>query len=192
MKVTAIVLAAGESRRMGRQKLLLELDGKPLIRHVTDSVSASVVDDLIVVTGGHHEEVMAAVGDGARFVRNPDPARGMLSSVRCGLEAATDTDAIALFLGDQPRIEPSIINSVLSAFAISEKTIAVPETNGKRGHPLVFAASHREEILTAFDETGLRGLLQAHPAEVLTVPVNSPAVLEDVDTPEDFEKLSEA
>ena len=191
MKVTAIVLAAGESRRMGRQKLLLELDGKPLIRHVVDAVSASAVDEIIVVTGGHHDEVVAALGDGVEFARNPDPSRGMLSSVRCGLEAVIETDAIAMFLGDQPRIEPKVIDAVLTAFAASEQSIAVPTMNGKRGHPLVFAAAYRDEILNSFDEVGLRGLLLAHPDELCEVPVESPAVLEDVDTPEDFEKLAD-
>ena len=192
MKVTAIVLAAGESRRMGRQKLLMELDGKPLIRHVVDAVAASRVDEIIVVTGGHHDEVMAAVGDAAKFVRNPEPTRGMLSSVRCGLEVAdAGTEAVAIFLGDQPRLRPAVIDAVLTAFTESSQSIAVPVMNGKRGHPLVFAARYRDEILSLFDEAGLRGLLAAHPDEVLTVPVDSAAVLEDVDTLEDFQKLAD-
>jgi molybdenum cofactor cytidylyltransferase len=167
------------------------LDGKPLIRHVFDAVAASRVDEVIVVTGGHHDEVAASVGDGVKFVRNPDPTRGMLSSVRCGLEAIdADTNAIAIFLGDQPRLQSAVIDAVLTAFAQSSRSIAVPVMNGKRGHPLVFAAAYRDEILNSFDEVGLRGLLLANPDEVCEVPVESPAVLEDVDTPEDFEKLA--
>ena len=190
MKVTGIVLAAGESRRMGQQKLLMKFAGKPLITHVVDAVQASVVDEVLVVTGGHHDEVKATLGGSVRYVRNPDPSRGMRSSVRCGLEAVqADTIAVAIFLGDQPRIEPPIINAVLDAFCASKKTIAVPEIAERRGHPLVFDLVHRDEVLAAFDDTGLRGLPRSHPKAVLTVSVDSAGVLEDVDTPEDFREL---
>jgi molybdenum cofactor cytidylyltransferase len=114
----------------------------------------------------------------------------MLSSVRCGLEViGADTKAIAIFLGDQPRLRPAVIDAVLTAFEESGQSIAVPVMDGKRGHPLVFGATYRDEILNSFDDMGLRGLLAAHPDEVLTVAVDAPEVLEDVDTLEDFQKL---
>jgi len=191
-KVTAIVLAAGESRRMGRQKLLLEFEGATLIGRVVGAVVRSCVDEVVVVTGEHHNEVVKTVGeqDGLTFIRNPAPSRGMLSSVQCGLNAISpDTLSVAVFLGDQPRLNPDTIDFVVAAFQKSRKTIAVPVFEGKRGHPLVFDASHRDEVLTKFNEVGLRGLLHAHPENVHKVEVASETILEDVDTPEDYRRL---
>ncbi len=191
-KVTAIILAAGQSRRMGRQKLLLDFNGKLLIQRVVETVAESCVDKIIVVTGGHHDEVLEAVGDGVKFTHNPDPSRGMLSSVRCGLVAIdSDTQIIAVFLGDQPRLSPNIINTVIATFLKSPRLIAVPVLDGKRGHPLVFDGRYRDEVLSMFDKVGLRGLLAAHPEEVCEVEVDSKTILEDVDTEEDFQKLLE-
>lgn len=192
-RVAAIVLAAGASRRMGegRQKLLMPLDGRPLIAHVVTAACRSRVGEVLVVTGAHHDAIAAIFEDTAkvRLVRNPDPSRGMLSSVRCGLEALSNsTNGIAVLLGDQPGIDANVIDAVLNAWQAAEASIALPVCEGRRGHPLVFDLRHRSEVMTRFDTIGLRGLLAAHPDAVLEVPVQASAVLEDIDTPQDYER----
>ncbi len=190
--VDAIVLAAGASTRMGqgRQKLLLEVDGRPMVRRVVETIAESSLNNIHVVTGEHHAIIGEILQDMERIqlVRNPDPKRGMLSSVRCGLHAIDSDTAqgVAVFLGDQPRLSRSTIEAVLSAWIHSSHSIALPTHGERRGHPLMFDLRHRAAVLTQFDDVGLRGLLTACPGEILEVPTESPEVLEDIDTPEDY------
>lgn len=192
-RVDAIVLAAGASRRMGegRQKLLMEVDGQPMIRHAVGAAVRSTVGEVIVVTGEHHDQLLETLGDFAtvRFTRNANPADGMLSSVRLGLEALDPmANGAAVLLGDQPGIDSGMIDSVIEGWRRSPLSIAVPIYRERRGHPLVFDVRHRDAVLNQYDDVGLRGLLLAHAGEVLEVPLESKEVLEDIDTPEDYEQ----
>jgi molybdenum cofactor cytidylyltransferase len=188
--VFAIVLAAGRSRRMGVQKLLLPVGGKPMVAHVVDAVLAGPVDGAIVVVGQEGQTVADAVaGRRVRFVTNPDADGEMLGSVRCGLRALPqEIEAALIATGDQPGITSDLVIALVRAFRASGRGIVVPVHGGRRGHPLLVAARYRAEILTRYDGTGLRGLLRAHPEDVLEVEVSARSVLEDVDCPADYER----
>ncbi len=186
----AIVLAAGRSRRMGAPKVLLPFGPGTVIAHIADRIAASSVDRIVVVVGPEGDRVADALrGRPASIVVNPDPEKAMLSSVRCGLRALPEgCDAVLVALGDQPAVEAALIDRLIAARAGSGKGIAVPVHGGRRGHPLLFAASYGPEVLERYEDTGLRGLLAAHPDDIVEVPASDAAVLSDMDTPEDYRR----
>ncbi|MBM4032682.1 MAG: nucleotidyltransferase family protein [Planctomycetes bacterium] len=185
--ITAIVLAAGRSRRMGAQKLLLPIGGRPMIARVADAVLAGPVDDAVVVVGKDGQEIAEALaGRAVRFVTNPDPDGEMLGSVRCGLRALPQgCEAALVVLGDQPGLTAGAVAELVRAFRASGSAIVVPAHRGRRGHPVLIAARYHDEVVSRHDGVGLRGLLQAHPDAVLEVAAE-PAVLDDVDVPSDY------
>jgi molybdenum cofactor cytidylyltransferase len=188
--IGAIILAAGRSRRMGVQKLLLPVGGRPMIARIVDEVLASPVDQVFVVIGeGGARVADALAGREVCFVTNPEAEGEMLGSVRCGL-GALPQDAVAalVVLGDQPGITSDVIATLFGAFRNSGRGIVVPTHDGRRGHPLLVAMRYRDEILTRYDGVGLRGLLEAHPEDVFDVEVPFPAILEDVDRPADYSR----
>ncbi len=183
-RVAGIILAAGDSTRMGTQKLLLPVGDESMIERVARVAVDSGLSPIVAVTGRDHDAVAALLGDHVRVVRNPDPARGMLSSIRVGLEALPeDLDAVVLFLGDQPGCSVTQVQALTAAKA----SIAVPTHAGRRGHPLLFGIQYREAILTRYDDTGMRGLLHEYADEVREIPLEDEGVLIDVDTPDDYE-----
>jgi molybdenum cofactor cytidylyltransferase len=188
-----IILAAGNSRRMGTQKLLLPVAGQPAIACVVHAVAASAgIDRIIVVTGRDGPALLDALTrHELHFAENPDRDGDMLSSVRCGLRALPAAcTSILVVLGDQPGLTPALIASLVSAQRDRGASIVVPVAADRRGHPILLSVRHREEILAQFDGTGLRGLLAAHPDDVLEVPVPVEAgLLEDMDTPEDYARI---
>lgn len=185
----AIVLAAGHSHRMGKPKALLPFAGSTFIARLVDAFLSAGVDHAIAVIRPGDPAVRAAVGPRpVQFVENPDPAGDMLSSVRCALRALPEsTRVVAISPVDQPGLEPALIRALLNAFQSSQRSILVPQCAGRRGHPLVFSSRFADELLTAHDGVGLRGLLQAHPAEVEEWITVDPAVTQDIDTPADYD-----
>ena len=186
----AVVLAAGNSKRMGTQKLLLPLGDKPVIAKVVDELLLCPVQSVLVVIGQDGGKIKQELPNrDVTFVPNPKPEGDMLSSVRCGLRALPEkTEAVLVALGDQPAIRHELIEELILAFRKREGGIIVPVYEGRRGHPMLFASGFREEVLTRYDGVGLHGLLDAHPEEVLNVPVSTATILEDMDTPEDYER----
>lgn len=190
--IGAIVLAAGRSRRMGTQKLLLKLGGQMVITRIVDEVLRCPIDSICVVIGQEGLQITEALaGRRVQFVRNERVEGDMLSSVRCGLQALPAICAgVLVILGDQPSLSATIIVKLIEAFRLAPDCIAVPAYGGKRGHPLLFASYYRDEILTRYDQTGLRGLLLSHPDKVVEVESDTPSVLEDMDRPEDYERIA--
>ncbi|MHC4117758.1 MAG: nucleotidyltransferase family protein [Planctomycetota bacterium] len=188
--ICAVVLAAGLSRRMGAQKLLLPFASKTVIAHIVDQILAGAVDRTYVVVGHEGERVSRELsGRDVSIVSNPDYRSGMLSSVRCGLAAVPqECRAVLVALGDQPSITSELIGQIVQSFAATEKQILVPFYNGRRGHPVLFSEVYRDEIMTHYDDVGLRGLLHAHPDDVFELAVSSSAVLSDMDYPEDYRR----
>lgn len=186
--ICAVVLAAGESRRMGCQKLLLPYGPTTVIEHIVDQLLDSAVEEVLVVVGHGADEVEAALaGRPVTTVAHPEYRAGMLSSVRCGLRALPSSGrAVLVALGDQPSITHDLVDKMVRAFDETTKPIVVPLYRGGRGHPLLFSMRFGDEILTRYDEVGLRGLLHAHPDEVFELAVSTPAALSDMDTPEDY------
>jgi molybdenum cofactor cytidylyltransferase len=122
-----------------------------------------------------------------RLLVNPDPEGDMLSSVRCGLRVLPeDCQAVLVALGDQPAITAGLVEEMCRAFWQSGRGILTPVHRGRRGHPLLFSRRYVPELLQAHQGVGLRGLLQAHPEDIFELPVPTPEILEDLDTPEDY------
>ena len=174
---------------MGRQKLLLDLKGKPVIRWSVEGVLPHV-DDCIVVTGREDAALRAALGDlRVRFAVNPRPQEGQGSSIAVGAAALDARTAAALVvLGDQPLTPPRVIRALLAAQQASGKAIAAPSYRGTRGTPVLFAASVFAELRALGGDSGARVVVAARPerVEIVDVDVAMPA---DVDTPEDFARL---
>jgi len=188
--ICAIVLAAGRSRRMGVQKLLLPFGSKTVITHIVDQLTVSSVDQVHVVVGCQGKRVSRELsGRPVSIVNNSNYKSGMLSSVRCGLQAmALQCRAVLVVLGDQPSVTTKLIDQMLQTFASTEKQILIPLYQGKRGHPIMFSATYREEILTHYDDIGLRGLLYTHKDDIFELPVKTSAVLSDMDYPQDYQR----
>ena len=189
MKIGAIVLAAGQSRRMGTQKLLLPYAGVTVIRHIVEQVAGSCVDHMVVVAGRDAVAITAALdGLPITLVINELPDGDMLSSVRCGLRALPrECEAALIVLGDQPSITAKLINQITDTSVASRRGIVVPAYEGRRGHPLLFSVKYRAEVLTGYDGIGLKGLPDAHPDDVHEVAVADDGVVIDIDVPDDYQ-----
>ncbi|MCA9412467.1 MAG: molybdenum cofactor cytidylyltransferase [Candidatus Omnitrophica bacterium] len=188
--ISAIILAAGQSRRMGTNKLLLPFRGETMIRQIVRTVLKSRVDHVTVIVGHEADRVIHNLsGLEIQYVCNPHYQEGMLTSIRVGLEASPpQTEWALIVLGDQPTLESETIDLLLEAKSSTVKGILVPTHRGVRGHPLLFSFRFKNEVLNQFQETGLRGLLMAHPDEVQEVEIPSEAILRDVDRVEDYKR----
>jgi molybdenum cofactor cytidylyltransferase len=188
----AVVLAAGQSRRMGTSKLLLPLGDRPVIARIVDEVLDGPIDHAVVVVGGDGDRIRQALaGRAVAFVTNPVAEAEMLNSVRCGLRALPlDWVAALIVLGDQPGLTAGLLSLLVKGFRQSRRGLVVPVHQGRRGHPLLVAKCYQDEVLHQHAETGLRGLLQAHPDDVLEVEAGSAEVLEDMDEPADYTRLA--
>lgn len=188
--ISAIVLAAGRSQRMGAQKLLLPFGSKTVIAHIVDQLTASSVDEIYVVIGCQGKRVSQELSDRPVYiVNNPNYESGMLSSVRCGLEAINQKcRTVLVALGDQPSVTTKLIDQMVHIFACSEKQILVPLYDNRRGHPIIFSSVYRGEISANYDDVGLRGLLHAHKEDIFELPVAEAGVLSDMDYPEDYQR----
>jgi molybdenum cofactor cytidylyltransferase len=188
--ICAVVLAAGLSSRMGVQKLLLPFGGKTVIGHIVDQLLASTIGDVHVVVGHQADRILQELsGRVISIVKNSNYETGMLSSVRCGLRnLPEECRAVMVVLGDQPSITTELIDQMLQSFATTEKSILVPLHKGKRGHPILFSSHYRDEILTHYEDVGLRGLLHKHSDDVFELAISVPSVLRDMDFPEDYRR----
>lgn len=191
--IAAVLLAAGESRRMREFKQLLRLGDKTFVEHCVDNLLASSVDEVIVVTGHRESEVRRAIGNRpVKIAHNPDYESGMTSSIKCGVRHVSDSaKACVISLVDQPRIDTGTIDHLIEAYESVRSLIVIPTYGEKSGHPILLDLALREEILAMDPEIGLRQVVLAHSAVITRVPVSSPTVLEDCDLPEDYERLLE-
>ena len=187
--IAAIVLAAGASTRMGRQKLTLPMTGgRPLVRLTVEQVLAAGLDEVVVVVGGDAEAVAAALATlPVRVAVNPHYAEGQSTSLRAGLDAIRPgTDAAVVALGDQPLPDPDVIRRLVAAFRTTGRPIAVPVYRNGRGNPVLFGATLFGELRGVTGDQGGRGVIARDPARVAEVPVDM-AMPADIDTPEDYE-----
>ena len=189
--VAAIILAAGRSTRMGGpNKLLAELNGKALVRIVTEQALASKAQSVIVVTGHQAEEVEKALrGLNVTFVRNPDFAQGLASSVKAGIAAVPDNaDGAVICLGDMPLIDARLIDRLIEAFAPDRgHLIAVPVSDNRRGNPVLWSRRFFNELKTLDGDIGARHLIARHGEAVAEVPVEGFGAFLDIDTPQALE-----
>ena len=188
--IWAIILAAGESKRMGEPKMLLPFGGKTIIEAVTESVVSSEVEGSLVVVGAERERIEEKIKDyGIKIVFNPDFRSGMLSSVQCGFKAVPEgTRVVLVVLGDQPRISSGIINQLIEASKKTGKGIVLPVFEGERGHPVIIDMKYREEVENLRPDIGLRGTVYSHPEDILEVEVDTARILKDIDDAADYKR----
>jgi molybdenum cofactor cytidylyltransferase len=194
-RVAALLLAAGQSRRMGTlNKLLIGIDGKPMVRHVAEAVQASQARPIIVVTGHQRDKVEAALsGLGiARFVFNPDYAKGLSTSLKQGIAALPKgTEAAVVCLGDMPKVAAGEIDRLIAAFnPVEGRAICVPTRRGKRGNPVLLASRLFQELANVSGDIGARDLIAAHPELVAEVEMEGDGILLDIDTPQALARLA--
>lgn len=186
--VCAIVLAAGESTRMGSPKMLLSYNGMTVIEQVISNVLAAGVSDVMIVLGSGREEIVRGIAKyPVLHCYNDNYKNGMLSSVQCGFASLPEHSRAALIMpGDQPMIGPREISRVIMSWKASGKGIVMPVYNSRRGHPLIVDIKYRDEVLALPTEEGLRSLADHHPDDVLEAETDDPSVLRDIDTREDY------
>ena len=189
--VAAVILAAGRSTRMGGpNKLLAELDGKKLVRIAAEQALASKASEVVVVTGHQAELVEKALaGLNVRFVRNPEFAGGLASSVKAGIAAVPDNaDGAVICLGDMPLISAGLIDRLVEAFAPDRgNLIVVPVADGRRGNPVLWSRRFFKELMTLDGDIGARHLIAKHAEAVAEVPVEGQSAFLDIDTPQALE-----
>lgn len=189
--MTGLLLAAGLSRRMGRAKLLLPIDGRPVVRHSAERLLASGVAPLYVVVGPESEPVRAALdGLPLEIVVNAHPETGQASSLVEGIRALpAGTPSVLVALGDQPFVPADVIRDLIYALGGSEAVIAAPRYRDGLGNPVAFAAAVFPELLALAGDRGARRVVERDPARVAFVDVDGPMPA-DVDTPEDYARIS--
>ena len=188
----ALILAAGSSRRMGSQKLLLPYGHSTIIETVIDNVLNSSIDHVMVVLGANQEEIRDTLAHlPVQFCYNRKHEKGMLSSVICGTRSIPqDAVCILIYLGDQPGIPPAVTNRVIDAYSEELVGIVIPVHMHRRGHPLLVDMKYRKEIEQLDLEAGLRSLRHHFPQDVLEVEVDEPGILVDIDTREDYKNAT--
>jgi molybdenum cofactor cytidylyltransferase len=188
--IWAVVLAAGESRRMGTQKLLLPFGGTTVAGTVVRTAQASRAGRTLVVLGADREAVRRELEPvGVDFAVNENYPLGMLTSIQAGLRALpSDAQAAVVLLGDQPFLASRVIDAVIGAYEAGSKGVVVPAFQGRRGHPVLIDLRYRDEILAIDPADGLRRLMLAHPDDIVEVDVADPNILRDLDTPEDYQE----
>jgi molybdenum cofactor cytidylyltransferase len=186
-RIAALVLAAGRSSRMGSNKLLASLDGKPLLLTAVDAALGSQARPVIVVTG--HEDARVREVLGSRTVvtiHNPEHAEGLSTSLKRGLAALpADIDGVVVCLADMPRVTAAAIDRLIAAFdPVEGRTICVPTWKGKRGNPVLWGRQFFAGMMGAAGDTGAKHLIGEHAEAVAEVAMADDGVLVDVDTPE--------
>jgi molybdenum cofactor cytidylyltransferase len=191
VRAVAIVTAAGSAERFGGKKLLTPIDGEPLLDHTIDAVLDGGVAEVIVVVGKDaraelERDVNAMLDPRVRAVENPDPSRGMFSSIQEGV-AQAQGDAILIMPGDMPFVSPETVRAVIAAFE-RKPAIVSPRYRGKRGHPVALPALLRDEIRAAPSGATLHDVIHAHMDMRVDIDVDDPGITHDVDRPDDLER----
>lgn len=186
-KVAALVLAAGQAKRMGSNKLVEQLDGKALVRHAVEAALASRAEPVILVTGHQRDAVEEALeGLDLLSVHNRAYAAGLSTSLKRGLAALPEgIEAAVVLLGDMPRIAPGTIDRLIASFnPLEGRAICLPTFEGKRGNPVLLGRQFFTELQTIEGDQGARELLREYADLVAEVPIDDAAILLDIDTPE--------
>lgn len=186
--ICALVLAAGESRRMGAPKLLLPFGEKTIIEQDVDHILQSKAERIFVVLGSYREEIEKKLTNRkVSTVINPRYHEGMLSSIQAGFKSLpAETSAVLVCLGDQPLIPHTVIDLLIATYDQTRKGIVLPVYKKRRGHPILIDIKHKHEVLNLSPDTGLRTLVHNHPQDVQEVEVDTPHILKDIDKPEDY------
>jgi molybdenum cofactor cytidylyltransferase len=189
--ISAIVLAAGQSKRMGQPKLTLPWGNTTVIGKVIETITLAGIDDVLVVTGGAKQEVQKVLaGFDVRSIHNNNFANSeMLSSIQLGLTGQTaESEAVLICLGDQPQVGKECMQIICKAYQDGRSGIVVPSYQMRRGHPWLIAKKYWAEILRMDSGETMRDFMVKNAGEIHHVHWDSPAILQDLDTPEDYLK----
>jgi molybdenum cofactor cytidylyltransferase len=191
-----IVLAAGDSIRMGSPKALLPSpDGRPFVTRIVQTLREAGIVELVVVTGRDHETLVNVLRDGMRelplIARNPDPSRGQLSSLWVGMDAVvrSDTQGILVTLVDVPLVAVSTVTRVVTAWLRTRAPIVRPAIGDRHGHPVIFDRAVLDALRAAPIDAGAKTVVRAHEHDLLNVPVDDEGCLRDIDTRDDYDNL---
>jgi molybdenum cofactor cytidylyltransferase len=189
--VSAILLAAGESRRMKSFKPLLPFAGKTFIECCADNLLASRAAEIVVVTGHRHQDICRQIGNRpVRIVYNPDYQQGMSTSIKRGLAVISNSaQAVMIALADQPLITSAIFNQLIEAYESTRPLLVIPIHGARRGHPIIIDLRLKDEVIAMDPAQGLRQVVHAHESDVAYVESASDSVLIDFDYPEDYWRL---
>jgi molybdenum cofactor cytidylyltransferase len=187
--LAAVVLAAGESRRMGTPKQLLPFGDRTILERVVDTLLTAGAGEVIVVLGHMAERVRGVLGDRpVKTVVNEAYRDGMLSSVKCGVRATRpEHDAVLVALGDQPHIASDVVREIIRSYRMGTAGMVIPRYGPKKGHPIVIdLRKYREAILNLPAHVGLNALMQEHADDVRLLDVATEDIVRDIDVPDDY------
>lgn len=193
--LAAVILAAGESRRMGRPKALLPCRGGTFLSHLVEITRHPKIGFTRIVVGAHRQEIQrAAARPPGEIIFNPDWPQGQLSSIQVALRSLPEnsmegtTDGIVLCPVDHPLVTANLVALLIEQFYSSGKLIVVPKYAGRRGHPMIFSSRLYPELLAAPAEVGARAVVWAHAADVLEVPTSEEGVVLNLNDPATLER----
>jgi molybdenum cofactor cytidylyltransferase len=192
--LTGIILAAGNSTRMGAPKALLQTpDGQLFVSRIVRTWHGAGVHDVVVVTGGDHAAIAAAIArDGIvpppLIVQNPDPSRGQLSSLLVGLDATAESQGVLMTLVDSPLATLATVSAVIDQWRRSHAPIVRPAIGDTHGHPVLFDRTVFDELRRAPATVGAKAVVRAHEREIVNVQVSDEGCVVDFDTPLDYER----
>ena len=186
--INAIILAAGESKRMGKPKPLLRFHDRTFLDQIISVLKLSDADRITVVLGPEPETITKSVDlSGTNVVINRDYQKGQLSSLITAIEETPqETDAILVCLVDTPLITEEVVNKIISKFEETNNPIIVPVFNKRRGHPVLFSSSLFNELLNAPQEQGARYVVYSNEEKVLELETSEGGILNSIDTPDDY------
>lgn len=188
--ISAVIMASGYGKRMGQNKLLMILKEKPLLEYVIDSVKRCDFNEIILV--GRDKEVLnLGFKKGVITVENNEAYKGQSQSLKLGVQNSNkNSKAYMFFTGDQPFIDDKTINLLLSVYHNNNDKIICPMYKGQRGSPVIFPSIYREALLSLQGDEGGRSIMKLNPEGIIFVEIENPKALEDIDTPEEYEKLA--
>jgi molybdenum cofactor cytidylyltransferase len=191
--ISAIILAAGESKRMGQPKQLLPFGGSTVLGQIVETLLPSQAAEIIVVLGYQAEKVIPQIArEPVKIVVNPDFRQGMSSSIKCGLSHISEAaDGVMIVLGDQPLIEKETIDLLIENHCQSKRGIILPVHKGIRGHPVIFKiVKYKDELMRLTGDIGGKQIIERHPSDVLEVEVDSESVVRSIDVESDYRSLA--
>jgi molybdenum cofactor cytidylyltransferase len=188
--LTAVILAAGESRRMGSPKALIPFRGVTFVQHLVEATRLPRVGATRIVLGAGAEEIRAKLDvDPAMIVVNLDWEKGQLSSIHAAIRSLPpDTEGVILAPVDHPLVSANLVSRLIKQFDSTDKRIVLPTFHSRRGHPVIFRASLYDELLDASPEVGARQVVWAHEQEIAEVPTEEEGVVLNLNDPETLKK----
>jgi molybdenum cofactor cytidylyltransferase len=190
--VAPVVLAAGDSSRMGYPKALLPIGSHTFLSLILETLGAACPGDVTVVVGRHAEEIRSRTfNPNVRFLVNPRPELGQISSIQLALRSLEPGCAGCLFWPvDQPTVSAQLVRALIELSGDSEAWVVLPACGGKRGHPAIFRRAIFQDMLDLPEGESPKDLLRSHSGQTLLIPTEETAILEDIDTPEDYYRLT--